>query len=171
MFAFAMEQGSMFREYDGAEIGEWPISKPGFDGRQFDAIIAINFIEHIDDPMEFIRWAGNRATPGGQIFLEWPTPNSLHAPTSVELRTVGIDVMTGNYYDDLTHRDALPEMKMVRATLEESGFSIEETGLVRVACLENHIMALGKAKNDIVLRTLAYWSFTEWTQYVSARRV
>ena len=62
MFAFAIERGGMFDRYDGYELGSWPDVKPDFGGRQFDAVFAANFIEHIDQPIEFIRWAVNRLT-------------------------------------------------------------------------------------------------------------
>jgi hypothetical protein len=48
MFAFAIERGDMFDRYDVYRSGAWPEVKPDFGGQQFDAIVAANFIEHID---------------------------------------------------------------------------------------------------------------------------
>jgi hypothetical protein len=39
-----------------------------------------------------------------------------------------------------------------------------------VPYFEDHLMAYGKRTNDMVSRTLSYWSFTGWTQFVVARR-
>jgi hypothetical protein len=38
----------MFDGYDVYRLGAWPEVKPDFSGQQFDAIVAANFIEHID---------------------------------------------------------------------------------------------------------------------------
>jgi SAM-dependent methyltransferase len=170
MFAFAIERGGMFDRYDGYELGTWPAVKPDFGGRQFDAVFAANFIEHIDQPIEFIRWAVNRLTPRGRIFLEWPRPESLTLPTAPELHVVGLDVMTGNYFDDATHRHEPPSAQAVHAELTAAGLRIEATGITRVPFLEDHLLALGKSADDMVSRTLAYWSFTSWCQYAVAQR-
>jgi SAM-dependent methyltransferase len=170
MFAFATERGDMFDRYDGCELGAWPEVKPDFGGRQFDAILAANFIEHIDEPMAFIRWAANRLTVRGRIFLEWPRPDSLVLPTAPELRAVGLDVMTGNYFDDATHRHELPDTQAVHGALLAAGLRIDSAGIVQVPFFEDHMLALGRSADDIVSRTLAYWSFTSWCQYVAARR-
>jgi SAM-dependent methyltransferase len=170
MFAFAIERGNMFDRYDGYELGTWPDVKPDFGGRQFDAVFAANFIEHIDQPIEFIRWAVNRLTPRGRIFLEWPRPESLTLPTAPELHVVGLDVMTGNYFDDATHRHEPPSAQAVYAELIAAGLRIESTGVTRVPFLEDHLLALGKSADDMISRTLAYWSFTSWCQYAVAQR-
>src|ERR1051326_8142890 len=74
MFAWAGEKGGGFDHYDGSEVGAWPEAPPNFAGRAFDAILAANFIEHIDDPIAFVTWAASRLTPNGRIYLEWPRP-------------------------------------------------------------------------------------------------
>ncbi len=171
MFAFALDPGPMFDRYDGYELGRWPEVRPDFGGRSFDAVFAANFIEHIDDPLGFIRWATGRLTARGRIFIEWPRPESKLLPTVAELRSVGLDVMTGNYFDDATHRHDLPSQKAVLGELAAAGMRIEATGVTRVPFFEDHLLALGLDKDDRVSRTLAYWSFTAWCQFVVAERI
>jgi len=170
LYAFAMDRGSMFDRYDGYELGAWPSQKPGFAGRQFDAVFAANFIEHIEAPLDFIAWSVSRLSERGRIFLEWPTRESLDLPSATLLRPMGIDVMAGTYLDDATHRPDMPTTSAVHGALNSAGLRIEESGVVRVPFFEDHMMAIGKANNDIVSRTLAYWSFTGWCQYVIAGR-
>jgi SAM-dependent methyltransferase len=170
MYAFAMDRGALFDRYDGSELSTWPGGRPNFDGKPFDAIFAANFIEHIEDPLDFIRWAATRLTQDGRLFLEWPRETSLSLPTTAALQAIGIDVMAGNYFDDATHRDELPAAAEVVATLIAAGLRIEATGIVQTAWLQDHLMAIGKLTNDRVHRTMAYWSFTGWTQYVVAGR-
>jgi SAM-dependent methyltransferase len=170
MYAFAMDRGSLFDRYDGYELGMWPSARPGFGDKQFDAIFAANFIEHIEAPLDFIRWAAGRLAPRGRLFLEWPRETSLSLPTTAALQAVGVDVMTGNYFDDATHRPQLPPARAVQAALIAAGLQIEATGIAQTPWLHDHLMAIGKLTNDRVHRTLAYWSFTGWTQYVVAGR-
>jgi hypothetical protein len=170
VFAFAIERGAMFDRYDGYELGRWPEVMPDFDGRRFDAIFAANFIEHIERPHEFLRWAIGRLTDRGRIYLEWPRSAALSLPTAPQLRAVGIDVMTGNYFDDSTHRHELPSTETVHGELTAAGMRIETAGISRVPFFEDHIWALGMSADDKVSRTLAYWSFTSWCQFVVAER-
>jgi SAM-dependent methyltransferase len=170
MYAFAMDRGALFDRYDGSELGRWPAERPDFGGKSFDAIFAANFIEHIEGPLDFIRWAATRLAPGGRIFLEWPRETSLSLPTTDDLHAIGIDVMAGNYFDDATHRAELPAAPDVQAALIEAGLRIEATGIVQTPWLQDHLMAIGKRTDDRVHRTMAYWSFTSWTQYIVAGR-
>ncbi len=168
MYAFAMERGNLFDRYDGSELGTWPVRRPDFGAKSFEAIFAANFIEHIEAPLDFIGWAATRLAHGGRIFLEWPREASLSLPTTAALQAIGIDVMTGNYFDDATHRAELPALADVRAALTAAGLQIEATGIVQTPWLQGHLMAMGKLADDRVHRTLAYWSFTGWTQYIIA---
>ena len=168
MYAFAMDRGALFDRYDGNELGTWPAGRPNFGGKLFDAIFAANFIEHIERPLDFIGWAATRLAQGGRIFLEWPRKVSLSLPTTAELQAIGIDVMAGNYFDDATHRAERPASADVRAALVAAGLRIEASGIVQTPWLQDHLMAMGKLADDRVHRTLAYWSFTGWTQYIVA---
>jgi hypothetical protein len=113
---------------------------------------------------------GRSASAHGSIFLEWPRPEALALPCKAALEAIGLDVMTGNYFDDATHRHELPATGAVHAALAAAGLTIDASGVVRVPYLEDHMMAYGKRTDDLVSRTLAYWSFTGWCQYVVARR-
>jgi len=170
MFAFAVSRGDLFDQYQDSELGAWPDSKPDFGGMTFEAIVAANFIEHIDAPLDFLHWVARRLSPQGSVYLEWPGSESLSLPTADELRASGLDVMAGNYFDDSTHRPELPQTNAVINVLRDAGLMIDETRTVRLPFLQDHLMAMGKTQDDIVPRTLAYWSFTGWCQYVIARR-
>lgn len=106
-----------------------------------------------------------------RIFLEWPRSESLTLPTAPELHVVGLDVMTGNYLDDATHRHEPPSARAVHCELTAAGLRIESAGITRVPFLEDHLLAIGRSTDDKVSRTLAYWSFTSWCQYTLAQRV
>jgi SAM-dependent methyltransferase len=170
LFAWAATKGAQFDRYDGYEIGHWPNTLPDFGDRLFDAILAVNFIEHIDDPMAFAQWAPSRLNPGGLIFLEWPAPISATLPTAEEFRAVGLPIMTGNYFDDATHRAVIPQFTAVADVLIGAGLSPRESGTVAVPFFDQEVAIHAANKRDAVNLTLAYWSMTGWCQYLVATR-
>ncbi len=170
MFAWAGQKGSNFDLYDGHEVSLWPDNKPHFNGQKFDAVLAANFIEHIDDPIDFVAWAISLLTPTGRLYLEWPRPESAALPTTGELAAVGLGVMTGNYFDDATHRRAIPDFGSVCRAITERGLAVRESGTVSVPFFDQELAIIAAATGDIVHLTLSYWSLTGWCQYLVAGR-
>jgi SAM-dependent methyltransferase len=170
MFAWAGERGDYFDRFEAAEVGWWPQDPPHFGGRQFHAIMSTNFIEHIDDPAVFIRHCADRLTPFGRIYLEWPRSESIDLPSTAALAAAGVTVMTGRYHDDATHRPVPPSLTEVTDALVRSGLRIVERGTARVPMVDQQLAIHARRDNDIVGMTLAYWSFTEWCQFVVAER-
>jgi SAM-dependent methyltransferase len=168
MFAWAAEYNQGFGRYRDSEVGFWPEHRPDFGDRKFDAIFSANFIEHIDDPLAFVKWAASRLAARGRMYLEWPTPQSLHLPTTKELAAAGVNVMVGAYHDDTTHRPEPPKMEDVSATLLSHGLIITESGFVRVPFIDRQLAIHARRASDLVAMTLAYWSHTDWCQYLVA---
>lgn len=90
LFAWSGTKDPGFAQYDGFEVGRWPEQPPNFDGMLFDAIVSVNFLEHIDGPIQFVEWAASRLSPRGSIFLEWPDPSSTRLPSRRELAARGL---------------------------------------------------------------------------------
>ena len=170
MFAWAGAQGASFDRYEEFEVGLWPEKPPAFDGRLFDAILAANFIEHIDDPIAFVAWAISRMAPQGRIFLEWPRPEFAFLPTTADLATADLQIMTGNYFDDDTHRSTIPDVVAVTAALTGAGLRLREGGIASVPFVDQEVAIHAARGRDIVSLTLAYWSMTGWCQYLVAER-
>jgi SAM-dependent methyltransferase len=170
MYAWAGDRGAHFDAFAGHEVGYWPQQPPTFGGRRFDAVFSGNFIEHIDDPMTFIRRAIGTLTPGGRIYLEWPRVESITLPSTAELADAGVRVTTGRYHDDGTHRTEPPMLQDVLATLASEGLSVTRQGIVRVPMVDQQLAIHARRTDDIVSMTLAYWSLTGWCQYVVAER-
>jgi hypothetical protein len=171
IFAYAADAGEHFDQYDGVEIGFWPQQPPHFPGISFDAIMACNFIEHIEAAEQFVRWACGRLSASGRLYLEWPHQQSIDLPTTAELRARGIEVMVGNYHDDGTHCAVLPELEFsLRRALAASSMTMETWGIASVPTIDAEMLCASKAQKDIVGVTLAYWSFTGWCQYLVARK-
>jgi len=168
MFAWACAKGTNFDLYEANEIGEWPEKPPAFGGRLFDAIMAANFIEHIDDPIAFVEWSIGRLAPNGRLFLEWPRPEAALLPTTADLAALGLPIMTGNYFDDATHRGDIPDFDTVRASIAKCGLTLRESGIVGVPFFDQEVAIHAARARDTVGLTMAYWSLTGWCQYLIA---
>jgi SAM-dependent methyltransferase len=168
MFAWSGEPGEFFDRFDGHEIGYWPQRPPGFGGRTFDAVLCANFIEHIDDPLVFIRHCIGRLTRRARLYLEWPRPESIDLPSTEDLAAAGVPVTTGRYHDDCTHRAVPPTLQDVVNTLTEAGLRVTEQGIVRVPMIDQQVAIHARRSGDRVGMTLAYWSVTGWCQYLAA---
>jgi SAM-dependent methyltransferase len=170
MYAWAGDRGSGFDRYAQAEVGFWPQHPPRFGGMLFDAVFSANFIEHIDDPLEFVAWACGKLTPNGRIFLEWPRPASVGLPTTQALASRGVRVATGAYHDDHTHRQIPPAMEAVTTTLKAAGLHVMETGISRIPFIDQQVAIHARRENDLVAMTLSYWSYSGWLQFLMAEK-
>ena len=169
LFAYPIEKGRLFDEFEGFEISDWNVAPPRFDDRQFDGVVCAHFIEHIADPTSFARWAAPRVKPGGRIYLEWPSPNSLDLPSRKELEAAGVPLIISRFDDDGTHRD-LPDRDAMVEALRIAGFRIEAQGLVRLPWLEDEMLAHYRDADDGFPRQAAFWSYTGWSQYLVVER-
>ena len=104
----------------------------------------------------------------GRIFLEWPRPESAFLPTTADLATADLQIMTGNYFDDATHRSTIPDVDAITAAL--TGAGLRENGIASVPFVDQEVAIHAARGRDIVSLTLAYWSMTGWCQYLVAER-
>jgi SAM-dependent methyltransferase len=169
LYAYSIEKGRHFDDFDGFEISDWNASPPDFGGRKFDAIVCAHFIEHIADPMTFVAWAAGKLEKGGRIYLEWPSPNSLNLPSRTRLEAVGVPLIISRFDDDHTHR-GLPDRDAMIESMLENGFRIEAQGLVRLPWLEDEMLAHFRDADDGFSRQAAFWSYTGWSQYLVVER-
>ena len=171
LYAYAMEFGANFEAFDGYELGEWPLVKPDFDGRKFDAITSCHFIEHILDPVEFVRWAADRLNSGGgRMYIEWPSENSRQQVQREVYRKAGVPIVISNYHDDSTHK-LLPVMSELVEVLVQQGLVIEQQGSISNPFLEQELLSQFKSGDaDEFSVQAAFWSKTRWAQYLVAAK-
>lgn len=170
LHAYSMEKGRLFDDFETFELGDWNTARPEFGGIAFDAIVCAHFIEHIDDPHTFVDWAANKVSPGGRVYLEWPSPNSQLLPGRAELEAAGVPLVISKFEDDHTHRQQPPDGDGVADAMRAAGFSIEAKGTVRLPWLEDEMLAHFRDAEDGFPRQAAFWSRTGWSQYIIAER-
>lgn len=169
LYAFSLEKGAAFDDYDRYELGDWNVARPDFDGMKFDAIMAVNFIEHIKSPETLIRWAASRLTDRGRLYIEWPSEESQFCPQLPELAEIGFDCICGNYFDDPTHEWIIPSFKTVKSTIQDAGLKIESSGDIIMPFIADELLSHYKRTKDVVSLQFAYWLKTGWLNYVVAR--
>jgi hypothetical protein len=135
----------------------------------FDAIFSANFLEHIDHWPEFIRLTSGKLKAGGLYYLEWPRIESIDLPSTADLLRYGVDVTTGRYHDDLTHREAPPQLEDVLAVLTACNFEIMERGIVEIPMIDQQLAIHGRKTGNRVAQTISYWSMSGWCQYLVAK--
>jgi 2-polyprenyl-3-methyl-5-hydroxy-6-metoxy-1,4-benzoquinol methylase len=65
-------QANSTNNYDAVVIGE--ATKLPFQSNYFDAIVAGEIIEHLEEPLEFLRVCRRVIKPGGRLVLSTPNP-------------------------------------------------------------------------------------------------
>ena len=151
------------------ELGNFEEALPNFNGMLFDAIMCSHFIEHISDPIRALQFISTRLKPGGSVYLEWPHPMSKNMPSLTKLHDIGVNVMTTNFYDDLTHKEAWT-MDHIASGLESKGLRISACGRVWFDFIADELMAHGKAANNAIDLTYAVWYKFAWAQFVVASK-
>lgn len=170
MFAFSLEKGANFDSYDRYELGDWERNPPLFDGMSFDAIFASHFIEHVSDPLAFVRWAAQRLTDDGRLYLEWPSQKATSLPPRDDVIGKGINIIISNFYDDHTHRD-IPKTNSVIRQIEKCRLEVDQQGIIRFPFFEDEVLAhFAKDNADPAAVQLAFWSKYRWSQYVIASK-
>lgn len=170
MYAYSLEKGNRFDAYAGYELGNWEDGPPVFAGVTLDAIIACHFIEHVSNPLTFLDWAAGRLTPGGRIYVEWPSPDSLRLPSRKELLARGVDVIISNFHDDCTHRQ-LPDLTELLSSLKSTGWLIDQQGVVKSPYYEEELLAsCDVPPADASAKLSAFWSKTRWAQFFIATK-
>ena len=169
IYAYSLEKGDNFDNYDGYEMADWEKQKPIFSNTKFDAIYCANFIEHIKSQSAFFKWINALLNDEGKIYLETSSDYSLFCPTLPELHTHGFARIIGNFYDDPTHKIS-PSTKFINKQFRKNRFAVTAQGIIKMPFLENELLMHYKETGDIVSLQFAYWLYTGWVQYFVANK-
>ena len=110
-----LEQHSTPKNYTDRIVGDATILPQPFGAASFDAITAGEIIEHLVNPMDFLRCCKKTLAPDGILVLSTPNPNS---PIE-RLLTVNL---SRRYFYTEEHIMLFPQRWLIRM-LERSGFS------------------------------------------------
>ena len=109
------------RDALGLPVREGTLEEAGFEEESFEAVTALYIIEHVPDPLAFLREVHRILRPGGLLLLRWPHT----APITALLRPFGIDL---RLHDLPSHLSDFSPATM-RFALERAGFHRIRTGV------------------------------------------
>ncbi|NOT87234.1 MAG: methyltransferase domain-containing protein [Lysobacter sp.] len=171
MYAYSIEKGSHFDQFEDYRLSDWNKEMPVFDGVRFDAAVSAHFIEHIREPESIVDWLKLHLVDGGRAYVEWPSPNSIDLPSRHALIDAGVELIISRFDDDDTHRAGLPDRAAMCSAFRENGFEIEQEGVIRMPWIEEQLMATQRDNTDRFPRQAAFWLMTGWSQYLIARKI
>jgi 2-polyprenyl-3-methyl-5-hydroxy-6-metoxy-1,4-benzoquinol methylase len=125
----ASDAGNSFRPHERARFIQADLNQDFADlaGPPFDAVFALEIIEHLENPRHFLRQVRKALLPGGRLILT--TPN-IEAPHSVAqfLRKGTYSYFTDTDYEVSGHITPVGQWQL-RKMLQEAGFrSVRMTG-------------------------------------------
>lgn len=109
------------REVLRLPVREGTLEEVDLEDASFDAVTALYIIEHVPDPLAFLREVRRVLRPGGLLLLRWPHT----APITALLRPFGIDL---HLHDLPSHLSDFSPATM-RFALERAGFQGVRTGV------------------------------------------
>jgi SAM-dependent methyltransferase len=67
------------RDALGLDVAEIPVEDPILDAERFDAVVLVDVVEHLDDPVATLRRCRALLAPGGALLVVTPDPSSATA--------------------------------------------------------------------------------------------
>ena len=142
-----------------------------FDGAHWDAIYASHFIEHIDDQFGFLEWSVANLKPGGQLYLEWPSPATRELPRRALIKEMtGVDMLAVSFYDDQTHLEKTPGSAVFADYLRQLGMLVEKDGIIIMPYFQDKLLQEYFAMSDDYLAQAAWFLKTGWCSHIVARK-
>ena len=125
-----LDEAEFVKQHVRVPIYTKPVGDPEIPQKHFDLVTAFHVLEHVDDPIEFLRNAGRHLKTGGQLCIEVP---------NVEDALLSVHAI--EEYADFWYRE--PHIfnfsqKTLLAVLEAAGF-VGEVRTVQRYSLLNHL--------------------------------
>ena len=128
----------------------------------YDFIVMSHVIEHLHNGDKVIEGLLSKLKKNGIIYIEFPSPRSVHFPSKKE---------TLNFYDDPTHCRIF-SVKEVSGILEKNNFSVLSSGtrrqLMNIFLMPFKIIYQKLSKGYV--RGGVYWDYYGFAEYVCARK-
>lgn len=130
----------------------------------FGATIASHLIEHVQSPARLTAEIARTTAPGGLVYVETPTEESVNFPDRKFFLERGCPTTTTRFADDDTHVQPVSRESLRRLFLE-AGFVLQEAGTIRHPYLEIPLLSKAVAENDQELGSYALWSILGFAHY------
>ncbi len=164
-YANDLQKGSFFDDCKGYFVQDLSAAPLKDHDGFFQAILSSHVLEHVKDWQSFFDNIVSLLTPGGTMYLEWPTVESKDFPLRQEFLDKGIPVSTVNFHDDDTHLSTAC-LGEIQELLEERELVVTTKGLIRNTFLGEELLALGVKTKDSELCTYGVWMLLGFSQYL-----
>ena len=165
MFALDKIQHSDYARYEDFRIVDVDQGGIPYPPDFFDAVYASHILEHIANLEGAIAGIKKTLKPGGQVYVEVPTPETKAYPPREDLAKQGLEVAASSFFDDRTHLDTYSADGWAEQ-FRQQGFKLRQYGIIRNPYLEEELLSLGVKTNDRELMTYGLWSRLCWAQYL-----
>jgi len=98
--------------------------------RKFDAIIAVNVLEHVDDHILFLRKAKERLKPDGRLFIYVPNADSLHVLLAVEMGVIPDKHFLNKWQKEFVHHTIHYDLGLLEDHIRKAGLNIKDSGSI-----------------------------------------
>ncbi len=170
IYAVDLQKSDLFEKYAGYQICNLDDEPLKFDASFFDAAVLSHILEHITEPKNLLRELRRVMRPGGEMYIEVPTLESMDFPSRREFLNGGIPVSTVNFFDDSTHRRTFSQNEL-RTLAESTGYRMLDSGTIRNRFAEDTLMIQGASHNDEELCTYGIWSRLGFAHFVVVEAV
>lgn len=143
---FSADAAEWARKRDNLEVqvGTWP--GEAMAGRTFDVVTSFHVIEHVPDPVAWVRAAAEKVRPGGYLLICCPIADSW------AFRTFGQDWYGLDVPRHLSHFS----LAAIRRLVQDAGLTVERVRTqVRAQTLRASAELRGKRTGSILWRLLA----------------
>lgn len=170
MYAVDHVYGEYFDKYTDFHLCNLEKDIIKFDDSYFDGIIVSHVIEHISQEHRLLEEIRRLLKIGGRLYIECPTPETLHLPGAKEFKLLfGVDITTVNFKDDLTHLRTF-ELDQLHRLVADHGFRVLESGIIENKYLEDELFTFGVYNRDSVAIECAVWSKLRFAEYIISER-
>ncbi|HEY4301544.1 MAG TPA: methyltransferase domain-containing protein [Candidatus Didemnitutus sp.] len=130
----------------------------------FGAAIASHLIEHLQRPGRLAAELARTIAPGGQVYIETPTAESVNFPDRHFFLDHGCPTTTTNFADDDTHAKPIGRDEL-RRMFEHEGFILREAGTIKHPYLEVALLSKAVTHDDQELGSYGLWSILGFAHY------
>lgn len=135
-----------------------------------NAYIISQFLEHMSNPLDIMKKVHKNITPGGKVYIDFPSSHSSKLPSSTEFAKHGYDIYTLNFYDDETHK-SLIDIQKFKHDVSNIGFKIISTGYIDMPYSSELLKTEGIFSKSKVHLTFAMWLKTLFIYYIVLEKI
>jgi SAM-dependent methyltransferase len=165
MYAVDLVEGKYFHLYDDYQICDIDKDELKFPAHSFNGIVAAHVFAHLNDPLRFLHNCERLLVPGGQVYIELPSPHSAALPHSRVLQDHGIPAIVSNFFEEVPHvRTYAPEH--VAAMAAAYGLRQLASGTIHNAFVADALLSYAAQNGDQECAVYGLWAKLQWSGYV-----